>query len=310
MATNSVDIDTFSSFVEAVARNLGDGDASVRSEGFAAQAFLSRSQFDRVIRATAGEPPASFQRRVLLERAAFQLATSQAGILEIALEAGYSSHEAFVRAFRRAYGVNPSEWRDSPRQIKLPTPNDVHFHPPGGLRLPTKTEITSMDLITRMVEHHVWLVGEMLDRATRLTDEQLDQTIQISVEDVDESPTLRWLLSRLVGQMNMWNNVIHDKDYDFGVEDHESVGSMKQRFATVGPEFLAEVRGVVAGGKLDDTFVDAHCTPVEVYTYGGMIAHVLNFAAFRRTLVLGAFASAGITDLGYGDPRKWVAEAA
>jgi hypothetical protein len=41
-----------------------------------------------------------------------------------------------------------------------------------------------------------------------------------------------------------------------------------------------------------------------------MIAHVLNFAAFRRTLVLGAFASAGITDLGYGDPRKWVAEAA
>ena len=108
----------------------------------------------------------------------------------------------------------------------------------------------------------------------------------------------------------MWNNVIHDKDYDFAIEENESVGSMKQRFATVGPEFLAEVRGVAAGGRLDDTFVDAHCTPVEIYTYGGMIAHVLNFAAFRRTLVLGAFASAGITDLGYGDPRKWVAEAA
>ena len=215
-----------------------------------------------------------------------------------------------MRAFRRAYGVNPSEWRDSPRQIKLPTPNDVHFHPPGGLRLPTKKEFTSMDLIVRMVEHHVWLVGEMLDRATQLNDEQLDREISISVEDVDENPTLRWLLSRLVGQMNMWNNVIHDKDYDFAVEEHESVGSMKQRFATVGPDFLNEVRQVVAEGRLDDTFVDAHCTPVEIFTYGGMIAHVLNFAAFRRTLVLGAFASAGITDLGYGDPRKWVAEAA
>ncbi len=308
MVTNSIDTDTFAGFVEAVARNLGDG--SVRSDGFAAQAFLSRSQFDRVIRATAGEPPASFQRRVLLERAAYQLATSRQGILDIALEAGYASHEAFVRAFRRAYGVNPSAWRESPRQIKLPTPNDVHFHPPGGLRLPTKTEITSMDLIVRMVEHHVWLVGEMLDRATKLTDEQLDKEISISVEDVDESPTLRWLLSRLVGQMNMWNNVIHDKDYDFAVEEHESVGSMKQRFATVGPDFLNEVRQVVANGRLDDTFVDAHCTPVEIFTYGGMIAHVLNFAAFRRTLVLGAFASAGITDLGYGDPRKWVADAA
>jgi AraC-like DNA-binding protein len=308
MVTSSIDTDTFAGFVEAVAQNLGDG--FVSSDGFAAQAYLSRSQFDRVIRATAGEPPATFQRRVLLERAAYQLATTSVGILEIALEAGYSSHEAFVRAFRRAYGVNPSEWRDSPRQIKLPTPNDVHFHPPGGLRLPTKSEVTSMDLIVRMVEHHVWLVGEMLDRATTLTDDQLDREISISVEDVDESPTLRWLLSRLVGQMNMWNNVIHDKDYDFSIEENESVGSMKQRFATVGPAFLAEVRGVVAAGRLDDTFVDAHCTPVEIFTYGGMIAHVLNFAAFRRTLVLGAFASAGITDLGYGDPRKWVAEAA
>ncbi|MEP7360369.1 MAG: AraC family transcriptional regulator [Chloroflexota bacterium] len=308
MVTSSIDTDTFTGFVEAIARNLGDG--AVSANGFAAQAFLSRSHFDRVIRATAGEPPATFQRRVLLERAAYQLATSRTGILDVALEAGYSSHEAFVRAFRRAYGVNPSEWRQSPRQIKLPTPNDVHFHPPGGLRLPTKTEITSMDLITRMVEHHVWLVGEMLDRATRLSDAQLDQQIDISVEDVDESPTLRWLLSRLVGQMNMWNNVIRDEDYDFAIEEHESVGSMKKRFATVGPDFLGEIREVVGGGRLDETFIDAHCTPVEVYTYGGMIAHVLNFAAFRRTLVLGAFASAGITDLGYGDPRKWVAEAA
>ena len=79
-----------------------------------------------------------------------------------------------------------------------------------------------MDLIVRMVEHHVWLVGEMLDRATRLTDDQLDKQIAISVDDVDESPTLRWLLSRLVGQMNMWNNVMRDKDYDFAVEEHES----------------------------------------------------------------------------------------
>ena len=105
MAVNTVELDTFAGFVEAIARNLGDG--AVPANGLAAQAFLSRSQFDRVIRATSGEPPATFQRRVLLERAAYQLATTRMGILDIALEAGYSSHEAFVRAFRRAYGVNP-----------------------------------------------------------------------------------------------------------------------------------------------------------------------------------------------------------
>jgi AraC-like DNA-binding protein len=127
--------DTFIGFVDGLAAAL-TGDLFSVEDG-AARAFMSRSHFDRVIRAVAGEPPGAFRRRVLLERAAYCLATSDDGILEIALEAGYSSHEAFVRAFRRAYGVNPSTWRAAPRQIRLPTPKDVHFHPPGGLRQPT-----------------------------------------------------------------------------------------------------------------------------------------------------------------------------
>jgi hypothetical protein len=47
-----------------------------------------------------------------------------------------------------------------------------------------------------------------------------------------------------------------------------------------------------------------------VFTYGGMLAHVLTFAAHRRTLAVGALHSAGITDLGAGDPMRWVADAA
>jgi len=65
---------------------------------------------------------------------------------------------------------------------------------------------------------------------------------------------------------------------------------------------------VVADGRLDETFVDALCEPAEVFTYGGMIAHVLTFAAHRRTLVVLALGQAGIEDLGWGDPMKWVAE--
>ncbi len=40
-----------------------------------------------------------------------------------------------------------------------------------------------MDLLTSMVEHHVWLTGEMIGCAKRLTDEQLDQPIELSVDD-------------------------------------------------------------------------------------------------------------------------------
>ena len=88
------------------------------------------------------------------------------------------------------------------------------------------------------------------------------------------------------------------RDYDWSVEKHETVESMRRRLAVEGPTYLAHVRDVIAQGRLDDTFVDALCEPAEIFTYGGMIAHVLTFAAHRRTLVAGALIDAGITDLG------------
>jgi AraC-like DNA-binding protein len=304
----SVAVDTFRSFVEALASDLDDH--ALRGADLASRAFLSRWHFDRVVSAVAGEPPASLRRRVLLERAAYRLLTKSAGILDIAIEAGYGSNEAFTRSFRRAYGLAPSAWRAAPRQIQLPSPSGVHFHPPGGLRLPARTEVTPMNLLIKMVEHHVLLVGELLQRAETLDDEHLDAPIQLSVEGVDDEPTVRSLLSRLVGQIDMWNNAIAGRPYDWNIEANEPVGTMRTRLAAVGPAFLAEVRAVVDEHRLDDTFIDALCDPPEVMSYGGMIAHVLTFAAHRRLLVLGALASAGITDLGAGDPGKWVADAA
>ena len=57
---------------------------------------------------------------------------------------------------------------------------------------------------------------------------------------------------------------------------------------------------MVADGRLDETFVDALREPAEVFTYGGMIAHVLTFAAHRRTLVALALKKAGAGDSGLG----------
>ena len=54
-------------------------------------------------------------------------------------------------------------WRAGPTSFQIEAPSTVHFNPPGGLRLPAERKVTAMDLITRMVEHHVWLIGEMLD---------------------------------------------------------------------------------------------------------------------------------------------------
>jgi AraC family transcriptional regulator len=300
--------DTFARFVDILADALDDHETS--AEALASRAHLSRFHFDRLVTAAAGEPPATLRRRVLLERAAYRLLTTGDDVLQVALDAGYSSHEAFTRAFSRAYREAPSRWRRRPTQFQLDAPSEVHFHPPGGLRFPAQRKVTAMDLLTRMVEHHVWLVGEMLARAERLPDEALDAPVEISVEGIDCEPTLRSLLSRLVGQLAMWDAATHDRPYDFDLERHETVAGMRARLAEAGPAFLTEVRTIVDEGRLDETFVNATCDPPEVFSYGGMVAHVLTFAAHRRTLVCGALIDAGITDLGAGDPMRWVAERA
>ena len=300
--------DTFARFVSVLADSLDDHDTS--GEDLASRLHLSRFHFDRLVSAAGGEPPGALRRRILLERAAYRLITTGDELLPVALDAGYSSHEAFTRAFCRAYGQAPSRWRRQPTQFRIDAPSKVHFNPPGGLRLPAERKVSAMELLTRMVEHNIWLIGEMIERANELPDEVLDARIELSVEELDDKPTVRSPLSRLLGQMAMWNAAIDGRPYDFDVEEHETVGDLRARLADEGPAFLAHVQKIVDEGRLDETFVDAICDPPEVFTYGGMIAHVLTFAAHRRTLVCGALAEAGVTDLGPGDPMRWVAQPA
>ena len=303
----TVATDTFTAFVDVLAEALDDHEAT--AEELAGRLYLSRFHLDRVISAVAGEPPRRFRRRILLERAAYRLLSTDRSVLDIAVEAGYGSHEAFTRAFTKAYGAPPAAWRRQPKAIRIEAPSGVHFHPPGSIRLPTRQKVSSMDLMTRMVEHHIWLTGEILRCAERVTDAQLDESIVINVDDDPDPSTLRRLLSRLIGQMGMWNAALENREYDWSVEENESLSSMRERLAVEGPTFLTQVRDAVDSGRLDDTFVDALCQPAEVFSYGGMIAHVLTFAAHRRTLAVLALDKYGVTDLGWGDPMRWVADA-
>ena len=84
-----------------------------------------------------------------------------------------------------------------------------------------------MELVTKMVEHHVWLTGEMVRVAGRLDDQQLDRQIEVDVDD--DVQTIRSLLSRLVGRMGMWNAALATRDYDWSVEEHESLTSSRSR---------------------------------------------------------------------------------
>lgn len=281
-------------------------DPEVRGAELAARAHLSRFHFDRMAAAALGEPPGAFRRRLLLERAAHQLVAEASSVLEIAFGAGYGSPEGFSRAFTRAYGRSPSAYRaQQPSGHHLPAPLGVHFHPPGGLRLPATRRSTTMDLLERMVDHHLWLTGEIVERTGHLDGEVLDRLIELSVEGIDAEPTLRSLADRLVGQLEMWVTAVTGGTAMPPPGDVTTAG-LQRRLATVVPDFRREVLGPVSDGRADETFVDAVCVPPHTFTYGGVLAHVLTFSAVRRTLAVGALETAGIEDLGSGDPMAFV----
>src|SRR3954452_21291782 len=110
-------VDHFTSFVQLLREVLDDHEAT--AEQLAARLYLSRFHLDRIVASVAGEPPSRFRRRILLERAAYRLATTDRSILDVAVEAGYGSHEAFTRAFTKAYGVPPGRWRAGPTRMSL-----------------------------------------------------------------------------------------------------------------------------------------------------------------------------------------------
>ncbi|MCV0396345.1 MAG: AraC family transcriptional regulator [Rhizobiaceae bacterium] len=71
---------------------------------------LSRFEMSRAFTQAAGMPFTAYLRARRLSEAARALAGG-GDIIAVAVEAGYGSHEAFTRAFRRQFGVTPSEVR-------------------------------------------------------------------------------------------------------------------------------------------------------------------------------------------------------
>ena len=76
------------------------------ANGLARHAYRSRTQFYRLFRAMVEETPVAMRRRLLLERAAWQLSRTQLSVTEIGLNANYGSLEAFTRAFRKAFAFH------------------------------------------------------------------------------------------------------------------------------------------------------------------------------------------------------------
>jgi AraC family transcriptional regulator len=298
MAT-ATERDRLRTLIDVLIESLDDHE---RGAELARRAYLSRFHFDRLVAAAIGETPAAFRRRLLLERAAYEL-SRRASVTWAAFDAGYSSPESFARAFRRAFGSAPSGFGGD---FHLPAPNGIHFHPPGGLLVPgDDTRRQTMDLTERMVEHDNWLTARLIEAAEKLGDEDLDSPVELTPPTqgfAEDAPSIRAMLDRLVFTKEMWSAAI--AGHEFRRDEDSSLDGLKRRLDAAGSEFAGLVRDIRDRGAWDTSFVDATCDPPESFTFGGAIAHALTWDAYRRQIVSAALRERGALQVS-ADPLDW-----
>ena len=112
MKTNGRRPERYAECLAAVERYIGQHmDERLDREVLAAVAGFSVPHFHRVFTAYVGENIASYVRRARLLRAGRKLRIGAVDIAEVALAAGYDTHAAFSKAFKRQFGLCPSEFR-------------------------------------------------------------------------------------------------------------------------------------------------------------------------------------------------------
>ncbi len=108
--------------------------APIPLETLAKVSNISKYHFHRIFKAHIGESVQSYISRIRLERAAQQLQITDKSLTKIALAVGYGSQQSLSKAFKKHFGMAPSQFRDM--EVYRPIPGDqrqraVHELEPG-----------------------------------------------------------------------------------------------------------------------------------------------------------------------------------
>ncbi|MBO0678458.1 helix-turn-helix domain-containing protein [Mycolicibacterium sp. S2-37] len=278
----------------------------------ARSSFASEFHFSREVRRLTGEAPAALRRRIILERAAWRLRRGDA-VSVVAAEEGWSSPEVFSRAFRRTFGVPPSQAADV--DFRVPAPNGLHFHPPQALWLDgdgvAGTDPTASDTVRLMVAHDVADTAYLIDRAAGLTEHQWRQELwpgHLVLDWDGPEPGIGAVLCATVWTKDVWLATIEGRDYpDRVCAASTTPAELAERHRGVGQRWTAMLAEYSAAGRMGDTVIDALCDPPESFQLNGIVAHVLTYAAHRRQLARSMLARLGVNTR-RGDPLEWMRE--
>jgi len=267
----------------------------------AGDAYASPYHFNRTLSRSAYEAPVAMRRRVMLERAAWQL-RQRTSVTEAAWAAGYESVEGFSRAFTRAFGHPPSTPAGS---HWLPARNGIHFHPPMSLWVHT-TEQPMNPLTGQLVEHDLDDTRRLLEVAKGLPDDEYRKDRfpgQTVLRWDGEDSSIAKVLEHQVFTKEVWLAAIEGTD--FPVERGDDPATLLERHDDSAVRWLTFVRDIDGKGAWDDRLIDALCDPPESFQMGSVVAHVLTFAAHRRQLVRQMLRGIPL-EVDDGDPISWL----
>lgn len=266
-------------------------------------AHASPYHFARQLRRDAGEPPVAMRRRVMLERAAWQLRRGSS-VTDAAFAAGYESVEGFARAYARAFGHPPSA-TTADQDPWLPAPNGIHFHPPTSLWVHSQER--PMNPVTElMVAHDLDDTRALLDVVRGVPDDDYRR------EHLPGATVLAWdgeegslaaVLHHLVRSKEVWLAAVAGEEMP--PEGADDPGALLARHDAVAPRWRATWREVERRGTWDDVLVDALCEPPESFVMSSVLAHVLTYGAHRRQLARMLLRGAG-QEVDHGDPITWL----
>jgi AraC family transcriptional regulator len=110
MRTNTR-IDWHGKVEKAIGKIMQTLDEPVHFKEIANEVYASPYHFHRMFRELTGESVYGCIKRLRLERAMVILRNTHETITDIALDSGYQTLESFLKAFREAYGMKPSDAR-------------------------------------------------------------------------------------------------------------------------------------------------------------------------------------------------------
>jgi AraC family transcriptional regulator len=205
---------------DAIRMIISDIDNRLSLTKLASLLESSSYHFHRMFKQLTGESVCGCIKRLRLERAGFLLKNSDRKIIDIALNSGFNTSDAFTKAFKQSFTLTPSNARKVPAwKWQLPSRAGIHYGQseknkwflvfPGEEKMNTKiVEFVEEEFIGIKMRGSFWQMPEIWEKFTSLmnTKEYYHPKAKYSAvffdavnKDVSEEDQ-RWAVAMSVGE--------------------------------------------------------------------------------------------------------------